>query len=649
MQATNVHRYLFDGFVVDLDRASLFREGEEVRLRPQSFAALKFLVECRGRLATKDELMAALWPRAVVTDDSLVKCIREVRAALANDSRSYIKTVPRRGYIFDAPVVELDSPAPLAAAGSLAPAGETEANGSQHDAEEGRPALLSAAGKEPIGAIGRLAWLLAVAVALAVVVAWLLRNHAEKNTEVLANSIAVLPFENLSPDPDNAYFAAGIHEAVLNQLAKLEQVNAISRTSMLRYADRQQSIRDMADALNVETVMEGSVRYADGRVVVTAQLIDPETGVHLWSEEYDRPFADIFAIQADIASRIAAAFEAELSASEMSQLEKRPTVSPDAYQLYLKGRYHWDKWLHTEVERSIAYYERAIEIDPEFALAYAGLADAYTALHGLGTVAPREVMPKAKRAAARALEIDESLAEAHVSMGLIRHFYDWDYAGGDASFLRAIALAPNSATAHHLYGKNLPVTSSFDEALQELEHALELEPYSVGINKDLAETLYYGRRYDEAITTLERTLELEPGYSIAYFWLTRCYEAKDRRGDAMENHRTFRSLLPPEFAGSTAQGGGYSGADWDGYWQEYLRQLDAEARQQFVDPYRLVEVHARLGNKEEAFDWLETCFRERCSWIPTLGFDPLLDSLRGDARFADLMKRAGLDRRAQVE
>jgi tetratricopeptide (TPR) repeat protein len=395
--------------------------------------------------------------------------------------------------------------------------------------------------------------------------------------------------------------------------------------------------------------MEGSVRYADGRVLVTAQLIDPVTDTHLWSEEYYRPLADIFAIQTDIAQRIAAALNVELSAADRSRLGTPPTRSPEAYQLYLRGRYHWDRWTIAEATRSVEYFEQAIRHDPEFALAYAGLADAYAALDGLAGAPPAELMPKADAAVSRALQIDPALPEAYIARAMIKHFFSWDYAGGNADFEHAIALNPDSAAAHHLYGKNLPVTGEFDKAFAEFERALQLEPYSNGINKDLGETLYYARRYEEAIAQFRRTEELEPNSPPVYFFLTRCYEAIgawDQSIDAnlhrlrlpvtTSDGRPLETTLVDELEQI------YRVSGWQAYWRRRLELLNEAAAQAYVEPYRFVEIYVRLGEHDHAFAWLETAFKLRSSWIPTIAFDPVLDPLRGDPRFTELLRRAGL-------
>jgi TolB-like protein/DNA-binding winged helix-turn-helix (wHTH) protein len=613
-------RYSFDGFTVDLTRAALLRDGVQVSLRPRSFDALRFLIENRARLVTKEELVQTLWPRTVVTDDSLVKCIQDVRNALEDDGHRYIKTVPRRGYIFDAPVViEGKSGADVAS-----------------DSPKPQPEL----GPSP-PAPRRTAWIGATAALAAVAGIGLFYWLGERTPAApIPRSIAVLPFESLSSSADDDYFAAGIHESLLTQLAKIDGIKIIARTSVLRYADSEQPIHEIARELNVEAVVEGSVQHADGRVRVTAQLIDPATDTHLWSEEYDRPFADIFTIQTEIATRIATALDLELTAAQRDTIAGSMTRSPEAYELYLRGRYHWDKWTAQEATKSIEYFQQAIRYDANFALAYAGLADAYTALQGLGVAPGAELMPQAKAAIERALAIDPALPEAYVARGLIKHFYDWDYEGGNADFERAIALNPRSAVAHQLYGKNLPVTLQFDRAMAELDIALEIEPFSVGSNKDRGETLYLARRYDEAIAQFERLLEIEPNYRAANYWLYRCYEAQGKYDEAAKHFFALLDVANP--ADVAAFQDAYRESGWQGLARVNLAQLERRVQTGYVEPMTLVDANLRVGDTDAALEWLERSVELRSAWVPVLAIYPALDPLRGDPRLDELERRASL-------
>lgn len=607
-QTGSDRRFAFDRYVIDLDRACLMRDGTEVSLRPKSFDALVYLVKNRGRIAAKDELIAAVWPATFVTEDSLVKCIQEIRSALNDEEQRFVRTVPRRGYLFDA---ELSAP-------------DDTVNG-----RRSRTGLALAAS--------------VTIAALALGLAYFSQRGSEAPVMPAPRSVAVMPFTNLSPDPDNEYFAAGIHESILNQIVRIGDLNTIARTTMQRYAETDKSLGEIARELNVQAILEGSVRFADNRVLVTAQLIEPDSDLHLWSNEYDRPLDDIFAIQADIARQISAALEVELSAAEDRALDESPVESVEAYQLYLRGRYHWEKTTSRDLKQSIGYYQQAINIEPGFARAYAGLADSYAMLQALGTDAPEYYIAQAKAAADRALELDPDLAEGYVSRGLNKYFYDWDHAGGDADLEKAIALSPNLAVAHQIYGKNLVVSRRFDKAERALQRALELDPYAVSINKDLGEVYYFARRYDQAIAAFERTLELEPRHKSSLWFLTRCYEAMGARDlavqtylDIYDNAGTEARAQVDELRVAFDTGG------WNEFWRHVLEHMHAYAEDSAIEPYRFVELYVRLGEIDDAFSWLDKAFEVRSAWVPLLLVDPLLDDMRSDPRFDAYLERANL-------
>lgn len=635
--------YRIGDHVVDTARACLLRDGTRVELRPKAYDVLLYLIENRGRVVTKEELIRALWSEVVVTDDSLVKCIQEARSAIGDDGHRMIRTVPRRGYILEAPVAAEPASSVREQGGSRSAQPWRSA---ESPAESG-PNPPDAVAAAPLRARAKPAAAIAAAlalVALAAGVGLYTRLAGDQDAaRVVPRSVAVLPFDNLGADQHSDYFAAGVHDSILTHLAQIGDLQTIARTSMLRYAGTDKSIAEIARELNVETVMEGSVQYDRDRVRITAQLIDPATDMHLWAAEYDRPLADVFAIQTDIARQIANALDAELSAREAERIAAPPTSSTEAYQLYSRGRYHWDKTDGLEVRESIRYFEQAIHVAPDFARAYAGLADAYTLLHGLGAAAPAELMPRAKAAAERALAIDPELAEAYVSRAMIRYFYEWDYESGNADFERAIALDPNLAIAHHLYGKNLIVEKRFAEALAELERALELDPYSAAINKDIGETLLYANRINDAVAAFERSGQLDPGSLTIYFWLSRCHELLGQHDLAIDNHLAL--VREGVWADSSAEELEriYREAGWAAYWREWLDDLSASAEERHIEPFRFVEVAMRLGDHDAAIDRLEIAVAERSAWAPAMHIDPLLFPLHGDPRFESLLRRAGLD------
>ena len=360
------------------------------------------------------------------------------------------------------------------------------------------------------------------------------RKQAE-STELLAKSIAVLPFENLSRDPDNAYFADGMQDEILARLSKIADLKVISRTSTQRFKSAPGDLREIAKQLGVANILEGSVQKAADQVRVNVQLINALNDAHLWSDIYDRKLTDIFAVESDIAKSIAETLQAKLTGAEKQMMSSQPTSDTTAYELYLKGRLLWSKRGGDNIRQAIAFYEQAIARDPNYALAYAGMADAYVILPFYSTVAPLDAYPKAKAAALKALQLDDKLAEAHTGLAFVLCMGDHDIAGSISEFQRAIALNPNYATAHQWYGY-LPLTASgrFDEALAEGKRSIELDPLSPIINTNLGTTLLYSRRYDEAIAQLRKTLEIDPTF----------YYARNALGEALQ----FKGDMPGAIA-----------------------------------------------------------------------------------------------------
>ena len=345
-------------------------------------------------------------------------------------------------------------------------------------------------------------------------------------------SIAVLPFDNLSRDPDNAYFCEGVQDEILTRLAKVADLKVISRTSTQHFKSAPDNLPEIAKQLGVAHVLEGSVQRANDQIRVNVQLVNALTDAHLWAETFDRKLTDIFAVESEIAKTIADTLQTKLSGSEQRAIAARPTESTEAHQLYLKGRFFWNKRTGNDLKKSIDYFQQAIAADPNYALAYAGVADAYVFLPGYTAGAPRDYYPKAMAAAKKALELDDTLAEAHTTLALALWYYDFDFSQANREFQRAIELNPNYATGHQQYGNNtLSALGRFDEAIAEGKRAVELDPLSLVINADLGMNYYYARRYDEAITQLRKTLEMDPGYYYAHVNLGQVLAAKRAFGE----------------------------------------------------------------------------------------------------------------------
>ncbi len=458
------------------------------------------------------------------------------------------------------------------------------------------------------------------------------------NASSIANkSIAVLPFDNLSGDPQNAYFSEGVQDEILTRLAKIAELKVISRTSTQRFKSAPNDLRQIAQQLGVANILEGSVQKANDQVRVNVQLVNALTDAHLWAETYDRKLTDIFAVETEIAKTVADVLQAKLTGSEQHVIAARPTANTEAHQLYLKGRFFWNKRTGNDLKKSIDYFEQAITADPNYALAYAGVADAYVWLPGYTAGTPRDCYPKATAAAKKALELDDTLAEARTSLALAIWLYNFDASQAIREFQRAIELNPNYAIAHQQYGNNtLSALGRFDDAIVEGQRAVELDSLSLVINTDLGSDYYYARRYDEAIAQLHKTLEMDPGFYIAHLVLGQVLDAKGARDAAIVECQKARALNDdPSVLGVLARAYGLSGNKMEA--EKILDQLKKLSQERYIAAYSFTLVYLGLGDKEEALRWLEQSYQDRAgSDVGFIRVDPLLDPLRGDPRFEAL-------------
>jgi serine/threonine-protein kinase len=455
-------------------------------------------------------------------------------------------------------------------------------------------------------------------------------------------SIAVLPLENLSRDPEQEFFADGMTEALILNLAQIRGLRVVSRTSVMGFKGVRKPLSEIAGALGVDAVVEGSVARSGSRVRITAQLIEVARDTHLWARSYERDLSDVLALQGEVAEAIVREIRGELSLEEQSRLAETRRVDPPAYEAFLRGRHHWNRRTEEEVKKGIAYFESAIARDPLYAQAYAALARAYDTMGTYSFIPPAEAFAKAAAAAARALELDPELAEAHTALGGVRFAYQWDWEGAESELRRGIVLSPSFADGYHWYSDFLCAMGRPDEAIAAIRRAHELEPLSLTINMSLGSCLFYARRYDEAIQQHQRTLELDPRFAPALRNLGGALEQKGLLDEAIETFRKAVALSRGDLSAAGLLAHAYGVAGRKDEARRILAELEAESANRYVSPYTLAAIHIPLGETEAALDKLERAFERRDRGIIWMKVSPRLDPIRAEPRFTDLLRRMRL-------
>ena len=485
-------------------------------------------------------------------------------------------------------------------------------------------------------------YIVVVAAAFSICLFFLGRYSAGNKTASPAGisnkSIAVLPFDNLSRDPDNAYFAEGVQDEILTRLAKVADLKVISRTSTQHFKTAPENLPEIAKQLGVTNILEGSVQKAADQVRVNVQLINAMTDAHVWAETYDRKLTDIFAVESEIAKAIAETLQAKLTGAEKSSIAKAPTANPEAYELYLKGRFFWNKRTGADLRKAIDYFSQAIAKDPNYALAYVGLADSYLLLSSYAAVSPGESLPPARSALKKALELDDSLAEAHASFGLLATL-ELDLHPALDELKRAAELKPNYATAHHWLALAHMTLAQFDPAISEAKRAIELDPLSLVINADTSWIYFSARRYDEAEAQVRKTLEIGPQFFLAHYYWGEILQFEERLNEAIaEFQKAFELNNDPYSLAILGQAYARNGQQDEA--QKILARLNEQAKSHYVAPYALALVQIGLGDKDRAIEELERAYaRGETNYLFAIKVDPMLDDLRGDPRFEALVQK----------
>jgi TolB-like protein/DNA-binding winged helix-turn-helix (wHTH) protein len=626
--------YEFGVFRLDPGERQLLRRGQPVPLAPKAFEVLLALVENGGHLVSKEDLMKRVWPDAFVEEANLPQNISAIRRALrdGNGSGQYIETIPKGGYRFVAPVsVARDGPA---APQAVAPAA--------------RPTRTALSGQK----FWRLA-VVALAIAIAGTVLYFMARRPAAHPSASAGKImlAVLPFENYGPDAERDYLADGLTEEMITQLGSLNprKLGVIARTSAMKYKRARVGIDQIGRELDVDYVLEGSIRTEGDRVRVAAQLIRVKDQTHLWARSYERTHGGMLIMQDEVAKAIANEIQVELTPQYQQRLVTRQFADARAHEAYARGRFFWNKRTDADLATAIGYFEDVLRYEPLYALAYSGLADAYFyRSYAWGSLQPRDGMLKAKAAATKALELDSDLAEGHTSMALVKLFYDWDWAGAEAEFKRAIELNPNYPTAHHGYAVLLMIVyGRMDDAIAEANRALELDPLSVPLNNIVASILLHAAHFDETIERARKLHELNPSMPDAYRYMSAAFEGKGSFNDAVEASMQAHVLEGANEQDLAQLRQAYASAGIAGYHeaeaQTTIRRAKQKVPQTVLARLAVATAYAQLNENSAALDVLEKICDERSGMAVWTKIEySHFHGMRSDPRFDALLKHTGL-------
>ena len=592
------HFYEFDSFRLDVIKRLLWRNGAPVPLSPKAFDLILALVEHHGALLEKDEIMRLLWPNMVVEENNLTVIISSLRKALGESphDHQYIVTFPKRGYCFVAHVNEV-----WRTRSGVNPVSRVTANAASREAKED----------------------------------W-------RQRVIQPRSIAVLPFRTMSVGQNEDYLGLGMSDALITKLGSIRQIIVRSTSTVLSQTGARQDPMEVGRKLGVDLLLEGCVQRTDHRIRVTIQLVDVRDGSSLWSEKFDALFTDIFDVQDTISEQVTRALMLTLSGEERKRLTKRHTDNSEAYRLYLKGRYFWNKRLVEGLKKAGEYFQLATELDPDYALAYVGIADCYNMLSFFSGFSPKEFYPKSREAVAKALELDESLAEAHASLALVEMMSDWDWTSAEHGFQRAIKLNPSYSPARQWYAKLLTALGRHEEALAQIKQAQELDPLSLIIGAIVGFVHYYARQYDQVIYHGQKNLELDPHFALTYWDLGWAYQQKGMYEEAITTFRKAVSLSGGGTKMVSELGYTYavSGKKSEAYGE--LERLLRLTKKHYVSPYEIAMIYVGLGNKDQALPWLEKATQDRAWESICLQVEPKLDRFRSDTRFVKLLQRVGL-------
>jgi len=656
------HLYEFGPYRLDPVRRRLSREGKFIPLYPKAVEALILLVEHSGEILQREALMRALWSEAIVEEQNLTVAIAHLRKVLGgngNDIAEFIQTIPRVGYRFvvemrevvEEPASRLAERHPISTQPAELTGGNKAhenglANGSASVAIDNVPSIATRAGSKFSSRRAKFGLVIA-SLLIIVVAAPFIRNATRSTTTATIRSVAVLPLKNLTGSANDEYLADGLTEGLISSLSKLDGLKVISRGSVFAFKGKEVHPREVGRQLDVTTVLEGAVLKSNDAARVSLRLVNAADGRVLWSHETaGRSANNLFEIEDELARKAAVALRPNLVAKEQGRIAKQSATNPEAYLEYLKGRYFWNKRSAADAERAIEHFERAIALEPSYAQAYSGLADCYAIRTHL---APRVAIPKAMAAALKALELDNELAEVHVSLGTIKELYEWDRKGAEAEYKRAIELDPNYALAHGLYSVYLTSVGRFEQAAIQARRGQEIDPLSPNMHIYAGWNLFNARQYDQSIEEAQKALDLDPNVSMAHNIIARAYAQKKMPKEAIEAGEKARTIsnqgvamMSKEHPLSLASlGYAYAVSGRASEARQIIQELEELSSKTYVSPGHLAVIYAGLGEKERALEFLDKTFEERDEMQRFVKVSPIFDFLHSDPRFADLLARVG--------
>ncbi len=625
----------FSKFRLDAAECALFRERRAVPLEPQVFKTLLVLVENAGHLVEKGTLLDEIWGDAQVEEGNLVRNISLLRKALGEgeNGERYIETIPKRGYRFVAQVKHVGEES----TDSIVATEETQPEMGPSDGA-GTKLRLPRVGNVYLVAAAVVACLLLIVA----VIQWTRSVTAKLPGDPVHTSIAVLPFKPLTGEERDEALEIGMAEALINKLSTVPQLIVRPVGVVRRYTALDQDPLEAGREMGVDAVLESTLQKSTDDVQVTSRLLRVRDGVALWSYRSDEPQSNILVLQNLLSEKVAASLVTKLSPEQRKLLGRHYTQNAEAYQLYLKGRFFFEKVTPDGVKKSVSYFQQAIDKDPNFALAYCGMCASYTLFGHLRVLRPEEAFPAAKAALARALELDESLSEAHSQAGFISLHYDYDWARADKEFQRAIELNPNSPMAHHGRAFYLAAVGRTDEALLEIRRALDLDPISLHLNADAGRLFSYARRTDDAIDQLRKTLEMGPDFPLAARYLARVYAHKGMDKQAFAEYRWSTEPLGVAAADDTRSAKAFAASGLAGYYRFELDRLKKLLKERYASPFEIARLYAALGEQDRSIQWLGKAIEERNFAIPFLKVDPDFDNVRSDQRFSNLLRKLDL-------